>query len=355
MSNHSTLVFDGHDFRIVQADIVAAIGDPYWCDTYNHGNEKTISWSIRFLTETDDEGLLAPSVDFDALEIVVPNWHNLTGYQAKWTQPINKATDERYGLTYVYDHQLITAGNLEIVEREGDLFHVLATGENEDGQTFSIDAWARFLGISVRGSECDTDDTIRNRLKQFIDDANLRGSAFQLKGKYESGVRMGESFFTPKPDASGGCPDIDCNRSADRSVRWPVEFIDSVPATNFGNSSNVLLKELVEFGCDVTADGDWTWFSISRDDRTIDFVRRGRLGYNRDYCWEVRLSSEKQPVQLGMLFGIRECACVVITGMKDIRNVAKTWLDGNDISSLLRIATFWNKMDAKEPLQAPTT
>ena len=138
-------------------------------------------------------------------------------------------------------------------------------------------------------------------------------------------------------------------------LKWPHEFVDATPTTNFGGELTELLKELIESGCTVTAEEHWSWFSMSRGARMIDLVRRGRLGYNRDYCWEVRLSSENQPVQLGKVFGIREYACVVTSGMHNVRDVTKAWLAGDDIRSLLPNVTFWDKMNTKQPLQAPST
>lgn len=198
MPSTSQFKVDGHEYQIVNAHIVAAIGDPYWCDTYNNGQGKSISWSISFETETDDNELSPANVDFDVLPIRVKSWHDLVGYETQWTDPINPETDERYGLTYVYDHQLISNGSIRITNRDGTIFQVVASGQNEEGQQFTINAAAEFKGIYVRGSENDTDETIRARLKQYIDDTNLTGTPFELDHKYDSGVRMGQSFYSPK-------------------------------------------------------------------------------------------------------------------------------------------------------------
>jgi hypothetical protein len=49
----------------------------------------------------------------------------------------------------------------------------------------------------VRGSERDSEETIRARLKKQIDDSNLVGTPFTLDFKYDSGVKAGTSFFSP--------------------------------------------------------------------------------------------------------------------------------------------------------------
>lgn len=136
-------------------------------------------------------------------------------------------------------------------------------------------------------------------------------------------------------------------------LKWPDEFADPSPVTNFGEALTELLQQLVQIGCDVIADQHWSWFAVARQCRMIDLVRRGRLGYNRDYCWEVRLSSDEQPVQLGKIFGIRENACVVIAGMDNLRNVTKGWLAGEEIHSLVSRVTFWDKLDTRHPLCVP--
>lgn len=197
MQSTSKFIFDGHDYRIVSSRIDAAIGDPYWCDTYNKGKGKTISWSIRFETETDDGELSPPNVNLDGIQIDVRNWHDLVGHQSQWKEAINPETDARYGMTYVYDHQLISNGSVQITNRNGTKFQVVASGTNEEGQRFSIDAPAEFMGIYVHGSETDSDGTIRSRLKHYIDDANLTGTSFKLDHKYDSGVKMGQSFYRP--------------------------------------------------------------------------------------------------------------------------------------------------------------
>jgi hypothetical protein len=197
MPNTSKLTFDGHEYRIVKAQIVAAISDPYWCDKYNKGQGKSISWSISFETKTDDAELSPPNVDFDGIQIDVKNWHDLVGYQTQWKDAINAETDNRYGMTYVFDHQLISNGRVHVTARDRTKFQIVASGQNEEGQRFTIDAPAEFMGIYVRGSENDSDETIRARLKHCIDDVNLVGTPFKLDHKYDSGIRMGKSFYSP--------------------------------------------------------------------------------------------------------------------------------------------------------------
>jgi len=132
---------------------------------------------------------------------------------------------------------------------------------------------------------------------------------------------------------------------------WPDGFVDPRPVTTFGDDLTDLLAEFAESGCKITADESWSWFSISTHQRQIEFVRRGRLGFNRDYCWEVRLSECDNPVSLGTIFGIRECACVVIAGVDALSRIAKKWITGDDVLAIVQSAKFWDKMDTRKPLE----
>lgn len=188
--------FDGRQYRVAKAAITANIGDPYWCDLYNDGKGKSITWTISFTAESDAANKLPRRfVDFEGFPIPVKNWHDLSGYKTAWDEPHDPKTGERYGLI---DNQLISAGRVQIASRNGTEFRIVASGKNEDGKAFSIDAPAVFKGIYVRGSEKDSDETIQARLKEQIDDANLLGTPFKLDFKYGSGVKAGKSFFSPK-------------------------------------------------------------------------------------------------------------------------------------------------------------
>lgn len=201
-------IFQGREYRIEKAEILAAISDPYWCDKYNRGQGKSLSWLIGFETTSDGSrselGMAefpGPNVDFAGLSIQIKNWHDLNGLEFKWKDPIDPARDESFGSMYVYDHQSIKNGQVRITSRDGVMFHIVASGQNEEGQQFSIDAPAEFKSICVRGSEMDNDESIRRRLREQIDDSNLNSTPFELDSdfKYESGMRGGEAIFTPKP------------------------------------------------------------------------------------------------------------------------------------------------------------
>lgn len=135
--------------------------------------------------------------------------------------------------------------------------------------------------------------------------------------------------------------------------KWPDEFVDTRPVTPFGDALTDVLKEFVGSGYQVTAEVSWTCISMSHRDRMVDFIFRGRLGAGRGHCWEVRLYSNNEAVQLGNFFGIRAFACVVITGVDDVRNITNLWLAGRNVDAILRTVTFWDRVNPEAPLQVP--
>jgi hypothetical protein len=195
------LIFDGHEYSVDRAKNVGALADPYWCDTYNKGRGKSFLWSIQFDAEeriiNDDSH--APSVGFDGLNfLTIANWQQLLGISLSWSAPICTSTGKRYGMTYDLAHHLIVKCELRITQCDGCEFHVVASGENEEGQAFEIDAPAKFLGVYVHGSGRDTDESVRERLSGYLSLDNLKAGPLEFRHKYESGVEMVTAFFEPR-------------------------------------------------------------------------------------------------------------------------------------------------------------
>lgn len=192
-------VFAGRAHEIGRGRIVASLADPYWCDQYNQGQGKQLAWSIAFDAKSKTGTPVPPTLEFHGMDVEVNDWRRLVGYKAKWNDAINPNTGQLYGMAFRKEHLNISKGSVEVVDRDGTRFHVVAQGEDEEGQPFEIDGWAEFQGIYVRGSERDTHETILARLQAKIATTNLSGSPFKLNGaKYNSGVRMGDAFFRPK-------------------------------------------------------------------------------------------------------------------------------------------------------------
>ncbi len=134
-------------------------------------------------------------------------------------------------------------------------------------------------------------------------------------------------------------------------LRWPDEFSDATPVTDFGDALTEFLDEMIELGSSVSATESWTSFAIWRGARMVDLIRRGKLGFNRQHCWEVRLFANGETVALGPIFELREHACVVIAGIDDLRAVTTPWLAGENVELVISQADFWDKMDTSHPLR----
>ena len=138
-------------------------------------------------------------------------------------------------------------------------------------------------------------------------------------------------------------------------LQWPDEFTNPTPMLTFGYEFITFLEEQASACATITANKYWSSFVIQRGDRIIDFIQRGKLGRGRSECWEVRLAFNGHRVVLGRLFGIRDYACVVTSGIDNIRTITNMWLDGADVESIIAVVQFWDKMNTLNELMLPST
>lgn len=193
--------FDGHSFTIKSARIFAHLNDPVWCDQCNGGKGKKLMWCIAFESEDSevDDEVIAPTVDIDDLAISPSNWTALSGIQSRWETSIRPETKDRYGMTYVWDHSLISSCRVEFGERTGDSFAVVIAGENEDRKRFEVSACVPFTGIDVYFSRAETAESVAARLATFLDISNLTPSQyFSTMAKNDASYNAGYAVFVPK-------------------------------------------------------------------------------------------------------------------------------------------------------------
>jgi hypothetical protein len=136
-------------------------------------------------------------------------------------------------------------------------------------------------------------------------------------------------------------------------LQWPDEFHSPTPQVTFGCEFITLLESQVATGANILAKEDWSAFTINRRGRMVTFIRRGKLGYQRPECWEVRLADRNVGVQLGSLFGIRDYACVVTAGVDNIRTITEMWLNDSDVLSIVYVVPLWDKMNSQKQLKLP--
>lgn len=200
MAASSNFIFDGKKSKLERCTLGASLPDPYWCDQYNHGEGKEIVWWLDFRAAASEHKgeIIAPTIDIDGLPVTLSSWKQLARTSVQWKKPINPATDERYGLTYVFDHQLITACTVEFRSRRRNRFKVLVEGRDARRKRFSIEAMIPFQGVRVGATTNETASQIESRLGEILDLAELKAGPLQADGaNYDSGVGMASMSFEP--------------------------------------------------------------------------------------------------------------------------------------------------------------
>jgi len=197
-------------FRIVKATISAGLSDPYWHATYNSGQRFGLNWGLNIETEEKriDDEIWRPRVYHEALEFPIRHWMELAGQVVKWDVAFDPETNKANGGFYVWEHGEINRALLQFSSRQGLNFPVRWSGDcniywddEEYGEDvpFSLETTATFERVRLAGSEADTDETMVQRLSQYLDPDNFTQQPIEMSGhKYEDGVAMAECIFVPK-------------------------------------------------------------------------------------------------------------------------------------------------------------
>ena len=198
-------------FDIESATLCAAMADPYWCDTYNSGNGKSLLWALDVRTvpaEVDGEKW-SPYVYHHGMALSARCWTLLAGQSISWDAPYDENGESNGGF-YVWEHGDISFGELKIVNRTGveldvEWSGVCAVNWNEkhgEKVEFSLKTNVRFRDINVRGNENDTLVTLGERLSKFLDLGGLVQGDLESNGhSYESGIAMANCKFFPAEGA----------------------------------------------------------------------------------------------------------------------------------------------------------
>jgi hypothetical protein len=196
-------------FSIDSAEIIASIMDPYWNKQYNQSHEIQLNWSLDIETrdKTIKGEIWAPHIYHETLHFPIRRWKDLSGQTVSWDSPFDEKTGEANGGFYVFEHEDISQATMIIAQRKGTRFKVQWEGlcnvfwdeDYRENVPFSIETWADFKGILVRGSERDTNETMSEHLSAFIDVADFHQHPIEHSShKYESGVGMASSRFVPQ-------------------------------------------------------------------------------------------------------------------------------------------------------------
>lgn len=135
-----------------------------------------------------------------------------------------------------------------------------------------------------------------------------------------------------------------------RFRNWPEDFEGPPPVddTPFGHALIGLFGEIVGIGGKVRLDDACMLFGFVRNNRAMDFVRRG------SQFWEVWPQEGDEAKPLGPIFGKAKHACIVVRGVDDIRALAIRWLNGLPVETAIENVTFWDRCHTERPLDRPT-
>lgn len=194
-------------FALKSAKLSAAIPDPYWSHTYNPNGDARLFWSLDVAAEREPAGeMWGPLVYHENLHFPIRRWVEVAGQLVAWSERCDEESGEPNGGFYVLEHGDIPRARLSFFERDCTHFRFEWAGvcdvfwDKEYGQDvpFSVEGWAEFTEVIVRGSESDTDETLRSRLAEYLDPRDFTQGPLCMDGhRYESGVKMAHAAFSP--------------------------------------------------------------------------------------------------------------------------------------------------------------
>ena len=201
------LILKDKMFAIKSAKISATILDPYWLRTYHPTGDPRLFWALDVEAEQETGGeMWEPRAYHENLHFPIRRWMDVVGQVAEWSKPYDEEAGEYNGGFYVFEHGSIAHARLSFQERNGVTFRFKWEGvcdvcwDEDYGQNvpFSASGWAEFTGVTVQGSELDTDEMLRGRLAEYLDPRDFAyGSVLREGHRYESGVKMVRAVFTP--------------------------------------------------------------------------------------------------------------------------------------------------------------
>jgi hypothetical protein len=201
------LILKDKTLVLKSAKLSAAIPDPYWSRMYNPAGAARLFWSLDVQAERETDGdMWRPRAYHDNLHFPIRRWMDVAGQLVEWSARYDEESGEPNGGFYVLEHGDISRACLRLLERNGVTFRFEWEGvcdvfwDEEYGQDvpFSASGWAEFTGVIVRGSDSDTEATLRGRLAEYLDPRDFAQGPLCREGhRYESGVMMAHAVFTP--------------------------------------------------------------------------------------------------------------------------------------------------------------
>jgi len=109
-------------FGVAYAGLLGVILDPYWCDKYNGGRDKEISWCLNVhATPVKIDGeIWEPSAEWGELQFNVQLWFDIVGVTVSWDSPREPVSGAGYGTFGVFEYEEIRSGMITFIDRTGN-------------------------------------------------------------------------------------------------------------------------------------------------------------------------------------------------------------------------------------------
>jgi hypothetical protein len=203
------LLLKDREFELESGTLGASISDPYWSTKYDPKGDPSLCWSLEFKAKgrVFDGERWKPKISCDILRFPIRRWFEIEGQEVSWDSPFEEKSGEPNGNFYVFEHADIAAATLHFVERDKLRFRVTWQGRcnvfwnDEYGEDvpFSLEGWAEFKRVRVKGSERDTEKALRARLESYLYAGDFDEQPMKVgPHSYEDGVKMAEMTFVPR-------------------------------------------------------------------------------------------------------------------------------------------------------------
>lgn len=204
-----TFRLDDQVYSVQKSSLWAAINDPYWCDTFNDGNEKSLYWGIDIHGAPKKEAgsLRPPHAYHHTMVFEIKTWKELEGETVEWFDPFDEETQQYNGGFYVQSHGSIVEAKLQLISFDGDQCSVLWDGlcerlwdtSDESPAEFAIETTVPFKEVLVRGHDDDDEQSFRDRLAESLNpDDFIQHEVHRGTHRYQDGMGMTDCRFTPK-------------------------------------------------------------------------------------------------------------------------------------------------------------
>lgn len=147
------------EFMVEYAEISMCFFDKECCESMGQSGENKLLCFIEIDMEEKwiDEAWWSPRIYHNnGITLEIDSWKKLENLTLKWDSEVNERGEEA-GYLYVFEHEDVTSGQIQILERQGNKFKIRWTGkanvfwDEEYGEDvpFELETIADFAGITL--------------------------------------------------------------------------------------------------------------------------------------------------------------------------------------------------------------